>query len=279
MKGRDALPLTPEQLADQKRPSDVRISPDGRWVVFVVRLFAKEGEHPVSDLWISPFSDGELRRFTSGDWLDEAPRPSPDGSRLAFLSDRAERGKKGLYVVPIDGGEALRIFDEQGDASEPSWSPDGLSVAVLFREPETQEDKERKERRDDAKVWDADYRYRRLWVIDIESLEARPVSPEGRQVWGYAWSADGERLAINTSATPRMDDRFRETEVTIVSRKGGTSRTVFRTLGLAEDLIWSPDGAYLAYRSRAGRVLYGEYVYRMPLAGGEAFCLTPDYEG
>ncbi|MBV9453188.1 MAG: S9 family peptidase [Rubrobacter sp.] len=282
MKRKDGRPPSPEQLAGQKRPSDVRISPDGSWVVFVVRPFAKEGEHAVSDLWISPFSDGELRRFTSGDWLDEAPRPSPDGSRLAFLSDRAERGKKSLYAISIDGGEALRIFDEQGDVQEPSWSPDGLSVAVLFKEPQAQEDKEDKEgkeQRDDAKVWDAHYRYQRLWVIDIESLEARPVSPEGRQVWGYAWSPDSERLAINTSATPKTDDRFRETEVAVISRKGGMSWTMFRTLGLAEDLVWSPDGAYLAYRSRAGRVLYGEYVYRVPLEGGEALCLTPGYGG
>ncbi|HZC19327.1 MAG TPA: hypothetical protein VE225_06430, partial [Rubrobacteraceae bacterium] len=195
-----AHPLSPEQLTDQRRPSDVRASPDGGWAVFVVRPFAKEAEHPVSDLWILPLPEGVPRRFTSGDWLDEAPRPSPDGSRLAFLSDRAERGEKNLYVIPIDGGEALRIFDEQGDVSEPSWSPDGRFIAVLFTEPESQEEKERRKRREDAKVWDTDYRYRRLWVVDAESLEARPVSPEDRQVWGYAWSPDGEWLAINTTA-------------------------------------------------------------------------------
>ncbi|MDQ3860449.1 MAG: S9 family peptidase [Actinomycetota bacterium] len=274
-----AHPLSPEQLTDQRRPSDVRVSPDGRWAVFVVRPFAKEAEHPVSDLWILPLPEGVPRRFTSGDWLDEAPRPSPDGFRLAFLSDRAERGEKSLYVIPIDGGEALRIFDEQGDVSEPSWSPDGRFIAVLFTEPESRVEKERKKRREDAKVWDTDYRYRRLWVVDAESLEARPVSPEDRQVWGYAWSPDGEWLAINTTATPKVDDKFKETEVSIVPRKGGTSRMVFRTEGQAEDLVWSPDGAYLAYRSRAGRVPYGEYVYRRPLEGGEVACLTPDYEG
>lgn len=279
LNARGARPLTPQQLTDQRRPSDVRISPDGSWVVFVVRPFAKKGEHPVADLWLSPFSGGELRRFTSGDWLDEAPRPSPDGSRLVFLSDRAERGQKSLYVIPVDGGEALRIFDEQGAVSEPSWSPDGRFVAVLFTEPENREEKERKKRGEDAKVWDADYRYRRLWVIDVESCEARPISPEGRQVWGYAWSPDSERLVINTSATPRVDDRFRETEVATIWRKGGESQTVFGTSGLAEDLVWSPDGAYLAYRSRAKRVLYGEYVYRRALEGGEVVCLTPDYEG
>ena len=93
MRARSVRPLTPEQLADQHRPSDVRISPDGEWIVFVVRPFAKKGEHPVSDLWIAPFSGEEPHRFTSGDWLDDAPRPSPDGSRIAFISDRAERGE------------------------------------------------------------------------------------------------------------------------------------------------------------------------------------------
>jgi len=279
LRARSVRPLTPEQLADQHRPSDVHISPAGEWLVFVVRPFAKKGEHPVSDLWIAPFSGEEPHRFTSGDWLDDAPRPSPDGSRIAFISDRAERGEKSLYVISIGGGEALRILEEQGEVSEPSWSPDGRFVAVLFREPETQEEKERKKRREDAKVRDTDYRYRRLWVVDVENLEACPVSPEGRQVWGYAWSPDGEWVAVNTTATPRVDDRFKETEVAILSRKEGTSRTVFRIVGPAEDLIWSPDGAYLAYRSRAGRVPHGEYVYRRAVEGGEEVCLTPDYGG
>src|ERR671920_1830085 len=109
-------------------------------------------------------------------------------SRIAFLSDRAERGEKSLYVISIHGGEALQIFDEQGDLSEPSWSPDGRYVAVLFTESETQEEKERKKRREDAKVWDANYRYRRLWLVDTESLEARPLSPDKPHILGYARS-------------------------------------------------------------------------------------------
>ena len=148
----------------------------------MVRSFARKGKHPESDLWIAPFSGKEPRRFTSGSWLDEAPRPSPDSSRVAFLSDRAERGKKSLYVISIDGGETLRIFKEQGDVSEPSWSPDGRFIAVLFKEPETHEEREQKERGEDAKVWDANHKYQRVWVINVQSLEAHPVSPEGRQV-------------------------------------------------------------------------------------------------
>lgn len=245
----------------------------------MVRSLARKGKHPESDLWVAPFSGRKPCRFTSGSWLDEAPRPSPDSSRIAFLSDRAERGKKSLYIISIDGGEALRIFEGQGDVSEPSWSPDGRFVAVLFKEPETQEERERKERGKDAKVWDANHKYQRVWAIDAQSLEAHPVSPEGRQVWGYAWSPDGERIALNTTPTPRVDDRFKDTEVVVVSRKGGSIRTIFNSRGLAEDLVWSANGVYLAYRSRAGQAPHGEYVYRRTLEGGEVVCLTPEYKG
>ncbi|MDI3339360.1 MAG: S9 family peptidase [Sphaerobacter sp.] len=276
---RGPQPLTTEQLITQRRPSDPQISPDGQRVAFTLRPISQEKEHPEAAIWVVPFDDGEPRQFTAGQWLDEEPRWSPDGRRLAFLSDRAERGKKSVYVMPADGGEAQRVFDQQGELEHLSWSPDGRFLAVLFTDPETEEEKKRKEERDDARVWDTDYKYRRLWVIDLETRAASAVSPEGRQVWGYAWAPDSERLAINVTATPRIDDIFRETEVLVIPRSGGEPTPVFRQIGAAEHLVWSPDGAFLAYRARAGRVVNGDYVYRIPVTGGEPECLTPGYDG
>lgn len=272
-------PLTFEQLVTYRRPSDPQISPDGKRVAFMLRPVSKEGEHREGAIWVVPFADGEARQFTGGQWYDEEPRWSPDGTRLAFLSDRAERGKKSVYIMPADGGEALRLWDQQGDMEQLSWSPDGRYLAVLFTDPETEEEKKRKEERDDARVWDTDYKYQRLWIIDVETKEAQAASPEQKQVWGYAWSPDSERLAINVTDTPRIDDIFRETEVLIVSRSGGEPTTVFRQTGPAENLVWSPDGGFLAYRAPAGRVVNGDYVYKIPVTGGEPVCLTPDFGG
>ncbi|MBX5445999.1 S9 family peptidase [Sphaerobacter sp.] len=272
-------PLTTEQLVTHRRPSDPQISPDGERVAFTLRPVSNEKEHPESAIWVVPFAGGEPRQFTAGQWLDEEPRWSPDGRRLAFLSDRAERGKKSVYIMPADGGEARRVFDQQGDMEHLSWSPDGRFLAVLFTDPETEEEKKRKEERDDARVWDTDYKYQRLWVIDVEAGTAAAVSPEGRQVWTYAWSPDSERLALNLTPTPRIDDIFQENEVVIVPRAGGEPTPVFRQIGMAEHLTWSQDGAYLAYRARAGRVVNGDYVYRIPVEGGEPVCLTPGYDG
>ena len=272
-------PLAIEQLIGHRRPSDPRMAPDGSRIAYVLREVSKEGEHETAAIWIVGASDGDPQQFTSGLWLDEEPRWSPDGVRLAFLSDRAERGKKSVYVMPAGGGEALRVWDQQGDMEQLSWAPDGRRLAVLFTDPETEEEKKRREERDDAHEWDTDYKYQRLWVIDPETRTARVVSPEARQDWGYAWAPAADRLGINTTATPRVDDMFRETDVSLVATAGGGATPLFQQVGLAEDLVWSADGTTLAYRAPAGRVVNGDYVYKRPIAGGDAVCLTAGYEG
>ena len=275
------LPLSFEQVVSWQRPGEAQISPDGSHIAFTLKPVSKAEEHATGSIWLVPFAaeDGEARQFTGGQWLDEAPRWSPDGAKLAFLSDRAERGKSSLYVMPIDGGEAQRIFDQQGELVSPSWSPDGRFLAVLFTETETEEEKKRKEERDDARVWDTGYKYRRLWIVDATSYEAKAISPERRHIQTYCWSPDSANLAINTMATPRIDDGFHPTEVSVIARDGGESTPVLTPPWAIASLTWSPDGASLAYRAPAGRVVHPDYVYMIPVAGGEPRCLTPDFEG
>src|SRR5690606_26664535 len=141
------------------------------------------------------------------------PAWSPDSLQLAFLSDRAERGKQSLYVTAIDGGEARRVLDQQGEMSNPEWSPTGGQISVLITDPETEDEKKRTKDRDDANVWDTEYKFQRLWMVDPASQKATAVSPESLQVWSYVWSPDGDKLAINTSPTPRYDDTLNETIV------------------------------------------------------------------
>jgi dipeptidyl aminopeptidase/acylaminoacyl peptidase len=239
----------------------------------------RDGEHSVCAIWMTGFDGGDPRQFTSGLTADTSPCWSPTGDRLAFISDRAERGKASVYVMPADGGEALRVFIQQGDVGQLTWSPNGSLLAFVFAPGESDDDKKRKEERTDWTVWDAEPKYGRLWVLDLETREGRAVSPEDRQVRGYAWAGDSGRIAVNTTPTPRVDDIFLETTVSIVSLDGDAAGDGFTLRGLAEDMVWSTTGDRIAYRAASDKVVTGEYVYSRNLDGSDLTCLTPDYGG
>ena len=103
-------------------------------------------------------------------------RQSPDGSRIAFDSDRD--GERGVYIADSDGQNVRRISGD-GFAAIPSWSPDGKTIAFVRAEA------------DRPKVWN-------LWTADVASGRARRLtSYRFGAPWGGSWFPDGQRIAYS----------------------------------------------------------------------------------
>jgi hypothetical protein len=186
-------------------------------------------------------------------------RPSPDGRRLAFDSDRD--GERGIYVADVNGQGARRVSGP-GFASVPSWSPDGRRIAFVRAEARR------------PHVWN-------VWILDLAGGDStRITSHRYGQPWGATWFPDGNRIAYSHEArlivrtldgkdvrifnsplpgrllrTPAVSPDGRQI-VFQVHRDGAwmldlASGSMSRVLNdpSAEEFTWSRDGQQLAYHS------------------------------
>jgi Tol biopolymer transport system component len=122
----------PRQLTDQAGSvANPVVSPDGRWVAYYRVL---EGQR---DIWIVPFDGGPALRFTDDPATDIHPAWSPDGSRLAFVSDRSGKTNQ-VFVSGVQNGRPVGTPVQITSGSRgcwcPRWSPDGKAIAYVSPE-------------------------------------------------------------------------------------------------------------------------------------------------
>ena len=87
-----------------------------------------DSNHSIRDIWLVPAAGGDARQLTRGG-SDTRPRWSPDGKKLAFISERD--GTPQVYYVPLEGGEATRVTFLSTGADNELWSPDGKTIAFI----------------------------------------------------------------------------------------------------------------------------------------------------
>jgi dipeptidyl aminopeptidase/acylaminoacyl peptidase len=114
---------------------DPQISPDGGHILFVRRSVDKMNDRARSRLWIVDVKGNRLRELTSGQGADFSPVWSPDGKRIAFLSDRD--GTVQVYVLRPDSHEVARLTHVEHPPVGLRWSPDGQTLAFGMYLPVT----------------------------------------------------------------------------------------------------------------------------------------------
>lgn len=119
--GFDGSSSTRVTFAEEGADFDPSVSQDGKWLVF-----ASTQHRKTSDIYIKRTDSRVVTQLTQDPADDVTPTLSPDGKRVAFASNRG--GNWDLFVMPVQGGRALRLTSEPSDELMPSWSPDGKKI-------------------------------------------------------------------------------------------------------------------------------------------------------
>ncbi|MEA2451614.1 MAG: hypothetical protein QOG04_324 [Actinomycetota bacterium] len=281
--------MQPQDVFRLTGVSDPRISPDTTKVAYVV-WHADEGSNTYpSSIWI--LEDGTPHQLTSGEKSDSQPRWSPDGSKIAFASNRGdEKAKSQLYVVDAAGGEPKKLTDLKDDVSNISWSPDGSTIVFCSREPddayEEEDERARAPRRFtrvryhlDNVGWTLDRPQHIFTVSSDGSEEPRAITKGDYDDDQPVWSPDGSRIAF---AGARHDDWdiIPAQDILVVDRDGGEVSVVSSTDGWCQSPSWSPDGSKIAYQYVPG--LFDEprhsQIAVIDAAGGGSNVLTADLD-
>jgi dipeptidyl aminopeptidase/acylaminoacyl peptidase len=203
--------------------ADPQISPDGRRVAFTRVTVDPVADSYLTTLWVVPTAGGAPRALTFGG-RDSQPRWSPDGGRLAFLRSPGEGKCPQLHVLPMSGGEAVRLTDLPKGASSPAWSPDGRRIAFTSgTDPaadgnttaEAEEREKKKPKKEPARIVTRPF-FRldnqgfydfahpdHVWVVDTGGAEKPRQLTAGPYGESHpAWSRDGRRILFLSDRRP-----------------------------------------------------------------------------
>ena len=286
--------VDPDDIVTLRQVTDPQISPAGDAIAYVVETPVKAGEHKNAHIWlVSSAGTAPARPFIASGLSDTSPRWAPDGQHIAFLSDRpralygeshpsfhfkiVQAGDRKdlerpatppaakdavppdsqIWLMPVGGGEAVPLTDIPGGVKSFKWSKDGTSIAFIRKDQDTNEERERKERKEDQTVVDHDYKFDRLWVYKLSTQEASPVTRDPLNVNDFDWSPDGTKLVARVSPTPVINDFWYVSKVVILDSHTGQVEKTLTDHAFWLDTRWSPTGDKICFSEKVGKGITG----------------------
>ncbi|MDF9799643.1 Tol biopolymer transport system component/imidazolonepropionase-like amidohydrolase [Catalinimonas alkaloidigena] len=198
------------------------ISPDGQTVAFTA----------LGDIWLKPLA-GEAKPMTNDKFVDINPTWSPDGDKVAYLSDRD--GNMDLWVHTLSSGQTEKLVDLEEDLGFPAWSPDGARIAYFAR--------------DTRNVWGSG----ELQIVTVSTEKINALEDTYFVPSKPAWSPDSKTLAI--MVLQAASTRYREglSQIMLITTEGEVLDYVSPEEGRTPAIrnvngpAWSPDGKHMAY--------------------------------
>jgi dipeptidyl aminopeptidase/acylaminoacyl peptidase len=289
--------LTPRALLELKIPNSPHLSPDGKRVVFCVTEADFEESRWVSRLWLADAAEGNARRITFSYEGERAPRWSPDGRWIAFLSTRPdmteppaqdeqeeeERAhREQVWILPAEGGEAQRMTNAKEGVRVFEWLPDGKTLLYLAPEvrprPAQFARDDARKRKVDPVVEQEDKLRMQFWEVAVEDRKPHLLYTGDFGIAEFEIAPDGARLVFNSNRTGEANDYYDYDLYVLELNKDEEPRRLVERAGGKFQPVWSLDGARIAFLANLDPALsYSqECVWEIAAEGGEPVNLFAD---
>src|SRR5713101_4194009 len=275
--------ITFDDMIKFHRIAEPQVSRDGKWLAYTVSTPDLEANRGVSNIWVVPTAGGAAMQLTQSGH-DSSPVWSPDGKTLAFLSSRG--GESQVYLLSMEGGEAHALTKLSTGADMVKWSPDGKTIAftssvhpdcvsrsaaALNNDDDCNSKRDAEKEKSKVKAHVAEHLLYRHWthwnegkrshlfVVPADGIAAPrdltagadyDVPPDERGGPGdINFSPDGKEICF-TAVTDKMEAISTNGDLFIVPVAGGEAKRITTQPGFDGNLVYSPDGKFIAYHAQ-----------------------------
>jgi dipeptidyl aminopeptidase/acylaminoacyl peptidase len=264
--------FTVEDLIKVRRVGDPQVSPNGKRVAFTIGEVSWDANKTITQIHVMSIDGGMPRQLTNGSSSATAPRWSPDGKRIAYVTGGQ------IWTMADDGDNKDQVTKISTSAAAPVWSPDGKSIAFTSEVYPDCADDDCNQRKDDAaekskvkahvterllfRHWDEwrDRKRTHVFVVSSKGGTARDLTPgdfdsppyAAASGVDFAFSPDSKEIAYirnpdKVEATSTNSDIY----VVPVSLDGPAKNITVNNRGYDVGPIYTRDGKYIVYRSQA----------------------------
>jgi dipeptidyl aminopeptidase/acylaminoacyl peptidase len=257
--------LTEETFMEMESIGSPLISQDGKNILFTRGWVDKKSDQSRSNLWIVDIDGTRIRELTHGNWRDFSPVWSPDGKKIAFLSDRD--GTTQIHVLWLDTREVAQLTHLERPPQDLTWSPDGKNLAFTLFLPDDKPILQVKlpKKPEGAKwaepavlvdrlSWRTDGRgflpkgYDHIYAIDAGvGGTPKPLTTGDYSDREPQWSKDGKKIYFSAIRKPDAEYLFGDTEIYCVDLNTLEIKALTDRKGPDRGARVSPDGKLIAY--------------------------------
>ena len=286
-----------EDIFNLEYVSEVQVSPNGKNIAYVRRSNDIMSDSSRANVWLASVDGKSHRPLLSSKKNYYSIRWSPDGSRLAYLSN--EEGKPQLYVRWMDTGQTALVTNVTSSPSNITWSPDGKYIAFTMSVDAKEKPLDVKmPKKPEGAKWSPKFQYitkaryqadgkgvldpayTHIFIVPSDGGTARQLTSGNYHHNGrLSFAPNGEKIYFSANRSDNWEYEPVEADIFSVDMTGNIEQLT-QDKGRESSPVVSPDGKYIAYAYRDDeKVMYkNSYLYVMNSDGSEQRNITKDID-